>query len=303
MVDYYQVLGVPKEASTTDIKKAYRKLALKWHPDKNHDRQKEAEVKFKEISEAYEVLSDKENRKIIAYVDDTVIFSEEKRDIYDRYGKEGLTRGGGGGGSYDTDFDFGNFHTFHGGFHFRDPEEVFREFFRGRDPFADFFGRGSDSIFRDSFPGFPSSSNVFSSDFGDSGRRRTHRRRVERVDPQPGPRRVHRERIGFSHHPFGTSSFFHVGFPTGFGFSSSIFDNHFGSPGMSSGMNFMTSTSFSGPRGGGNFRSTSTSTKYINGKKVVTKKVVENGKETVTIEEDGVLKSRTINGEIQAIKN
>nr|AEX55298.1 HSP40 [Pinctada imbricata] len=220
MVDYYQVLGVPKEASTTDIKKAYRKLALKWHPDKNHDRQKEAEVKFKEISEAYEVLSDK-----------------EKRDIYDRYGKEGLTRGGGGGGSYDTDFDFGNFHTFHGGFHFRDPEEVFREFFRGRDPFADFFGRGSDSIFRDSFPGFPSSSNVFSSDFGDSG------------------------------------------------------------------MNFMTSTSFSGPRGGGNFRSTSTSTKYINGKKVVTKKVVENGKETVTIEEDGVLKSRTINGEIQAIKN
>jgi len=55
--DYYQVLGVDKKASADDIKKAYRKLALKWHPDKNPNN-KTAEEKFKKISEAYAVLSD-----------------------------------------------------------------------------------------------------------------------------------------------------------------------------------------------------------------------------------------------------
>lgn len=58
MVDYYEVLKISRNATTDDIKKAYRKLALKWHPDKNPDRQDEATKKFKEISEAYEVLSD-----------------------------------------------------------------------------------------------------------------------------------------------------------------------------------------------------------------------------------------------------
>lgn len=55
---YYEVLEIKKSSSETEIKKAYRKLALKWHPDKNPNNQKEAEIKFKEISEAYEVLSD-----------------------------------------------------------------------------------------------------------------------------------------------------------------------------------------------------------------------------------------------------
>lgn len=58
MVDYYRVLEITKSATNSDIKKAYRKLALKWHPDKNPDNQEEANRKFKEISEAYEVLSD-----------------------------------------------------------------------------------------------------------------------------------------------------------------------------------------------------------------------------------------------------
>lgn len=58
MVDYYKVLEVNKNATTADIKKAYRKLALKWHPDKNPENQDEANRKFKEISEAYEILSD-----------------------------------------------------------------------------------------------------------------------------------------------------------------------------------------------------------------------------------------------------
>uniref|UniRef100_A0A8C6URC2 DnaJ heat shock protein family (Hsp40) member B6a n=1 Tax=Neogobius melanostomus TaxID=47308 RepID=A0A8C6URC2_9GOBI len=109
MVDYYQVLGVQREASPDDIKKAYRKLALRWHPDKNPDNKIEAERKFKELSEAYEVLSD-----------------ANKRSLYDRYGKEGLTGNRGRGKGGDP-------------FSFRNPEDVFREFFGGSDPFADFF--------------------------------------------------------------------------------------------------------------------------------------------------------------------
>lgn len=72
--DYYEVLGVKKDASADDIKKAYRKLAMKYHPDKNPD-DKNAEEKFKEISEAYAVLSD-----------------AEKRKEYDAYGSEGFSR-------------------------------------------------------------------------------------------------------------------------------------------------------------------------------------------------------------------
>ena len=66
-----------------------------------------------------------------------LLLSEKKRDVYDRYGKSGLT---GNGGSHH-DFDFGEFDNFGGGhFTFRNPEDVFREFFGGRDPFAEFFG-------------------------------------------------------------------------------------------------------------------------------------------------------------------
>ena len=64
MVDYYATLEVPRNASATDIKKAYKKMALKWHPDKNPNSQDEATRRFKEISEAYEVLSDEEKRNI-----------------------------------------------------------------------------------------------------------------------------------------------------------------------------------------------------------------------------------------------
>lgn len=80
--DYYEALGVAKGASDTEIKKAYRKLAKKYHPDANPDN-KEAEVKFKEITEAYEVLSD-----------------ADKRAAYDRYGHAAFEQGGGAGGGF-----------------------------------------------------------------------------------------------------------------------------------------------------------------------------------------------------------
>ena len=84
--DYYEILGVDKNASDTEIKKAYRKLAMKYHPDKNPD-SKEAEEKFKEASEAYEVLSD-----------------PGKKQKYDQYGHAGLEGAFGGGGFSWEDF-------------------------------------------------------------------------------------------------------------------------------------------------------------------------------------------------------
>lgn len=119
MKDYYQVLGVAKDASKDEIKKAYRKLALKYHPDKNPNNP-EAEAKFKEVSEAYEVLSD-----------------DKKKSAYDQYGEAGLSGQQGFGGG--------------GGPGFSSMEEALRTFMGA-------FGRGggsSDSIF-DSFFGFDS---------------------------------------------------------------------------------------------------------------------------------------------------
>ena len=128
MVDYYDILEVPRNSPASEIKKAYRKLALKWHPDKNPNCQEDATKKFKEISEAYEVLSD-----------------EKKRGIYDKYGKEGLAPQNGSAGSSRS-----RRHR-HGGeewgeevygfpsFAFRDPFDIFREFFGGNDPFAEMF--------------------------------------------------------------------------------------------------------------------------------------------------------------------
>ena len=64
-MDYYKILEITKEASYNDIKSSYKKLALKWHPDRNPDNKDEAEEKFKQISEAYQVLSDPEKKKKI----------------------------------------------------------------------------------------------------------------------------------------------------------------------------------------------------------------------------------------------
>lgn len=111
--DYYAILGVPRDADASALKKAYRKLAMKWHPDKNPNNVEEAQAKFQEISEAYDVLSD-----------------PKKREVYDQFGEEGLKAGGGAGPGGPG----GRAYTFNAG----NAEEIFRTFFGGSDPFGDF---------------------------------------------------------------------------------------------------------------------------------------------------------------------
>src|SRR3989344_9152627 len=139
MTDYYEMLGVSKNSSDQEIKAAYRKQALKWHPDRN--KSPEANEKFKEINKAFEVLS-----------------NPQKKQMYDQYGeaafKGGMPSGGtagqgqyyqegpfkvytnfGGGGGFEG-FDFGGF---------SDPFEIFEQFFGFQSPFS----RGRSRIRRD----------------------------------------------------------------------------------------------------------------------------------------------------------
>ncbi len=109
MADYYQLLGVARDVDAEGIKKAYRKLALKHHPDRN-DGSKDSEEKFKEVTRAYEVLRD-----------------PEQRQIYDRYGEQGLKGQPGAG--------------FGAGFDFSDAIEVFMRDFGGFGGFGDLFGQ------------------------------------------------------------------------------------------------------------------------------------------------------------------
>ena len=110
--DYYEVLGVDRNASAGDIKKAYRKLAIQYHPDKNPGN-KEAEDKFKEAAEAYGVLSD-----------------PDKKARYDQFGFEGVNGAGGGGG-------------FSGGMDLNDIFSMFGDIFGGRGGFGGFGGGGN----------------------------------------------------------------------------------------------------------------------------------------------------------------
>ena len=115
---YYQALDLtPETATAANIKKAYRKLALKWHPDKNPENKSEAEKKFKDISVAYDVLSD-----------------PDKKEVYDREGIDGLH----GRGNNDTSdqahytshsHPFGGRSHFGHGFSFHSPDDIFAQFF------------------------------------------------------------------------------------------------------------------------------------------------------------------------------
>ena len=111
-VNYYEVLGVKENATNEEIRKAYKKLAIKWHPDKNPDNKEFAEEKFKSISEAYNVLSD-----------------PKKREEWENY------RNGG----FNGDFNMNDFEM-------NDPFEMFNSFF-GKNPFDDFFNNNNDFNF------------------------------------------------------------------------------------------------------------------------------------------------------------
>src|SRR3989344_3046918 len=129
--DYYETLGVNKSASDKELKSAYRKLALQWHPDRN--KTTEAEKKFKEINEAYEILKD-----------------SKKRETYDQYGHAAFSQGGGSpngnpfeGFSRDWGQSPFRFTYTYGGkngtpedFGFSDPLEIFEEFFGFASPFG-----------------------------------------------------------------------------------------------------------------------------------------------------------------------
>ncbi|KRZ26715.1 DnaJ -like protein subfamily B member 6-B, partial [Trichinella pseudospiralis] len=239
-VSYYEVLGIHNESTDQEIKKAYRRLALRWHPDKNPHNKVEAEKRFKEISEAYEVLID-----------------NEKRRIYDRHGIDGLRNGGASAGSRTgRGGDFSDFV-------FRSPFEVFFEFFGGRDPFQDIFGAcdpfssmgfGMDDFFGSSLL----STNGCLSPFG-----------------------------LFNRNPM---SHFMQSFmmPNESDFAANI------GPGPS----FVTTTTFSSSAPGrpAKVRKTTTTNTVVNGRTVITNTVVENGKETVEVIENGRLTSRTVNG-------
>uniref|UniRef100_A0A5K4F853 J domain-containing protein n=1 Tax=Schistosoma mansoni TaxID=6183 RepID=A0A5K4F853_SCHMA len=265
---YYKILGIKKTASSDEIKKAYRRLALKWHPDKNPDKKEEAEKCFKLISEAYEVLSD-----------------PKKRDMYDR-------RGG--------DPHIGEAFVFEGAdpfsmftrFHFRDPMDIFREVFAGS---------GLDSLFGSSIHDFQ-----YDTQLNRTLRFNSHRNagrqsgspyhhaglssQVQSYDPIISDPLMG----GLFDSPFGGSLFNPLMASTNSGFANP--------QGSSSTSVF---SSFGGSSCAGGFRSVSTSSKYVNGKMVRVTKVVENGTETITEEVDGHVTNQTVrqcgNGALQAM--
>lgn len=126
MKDYYEILGVSKTATADELKKAYRKQALEWHPDRN--KTAEASERFKQINKAYEVLSD-----------------TNKRAMYDQLGPEGFERSGGGRASQGGGYGQGPFsytYSYGGqgnpfeGFDGTDPFEIFEQFFGFRSPYG-----------------------------------------------------------------------------------------------------------------------------------------------------------------------
>ncbi|ORX44379.1 DnaJ-domain-containing protein [Piromyces finnis] len=160
---YYEILGISENATQVEIKKAYRKEALKWHPDKNQHRIEEANEKFKLIAEAYEILND-----------------PEKRKIYDLYGDEGIEQSQCNASppqqetyynnnfnqtphQSQTNFSFNTFTTpFPQNSQFFNPFAGFR-FHSPLDLFRDIFGQDFDIFGNDMFAPIPDISNVFQS--------------------------------------------------------------------------------------------------------------------------------------------
>jgi len=142
---YYKSLGVAQDADSDVIKKSYKKLALKWHPDKNPNNLEEATEKFKAVSEAYAVLSD-----------------PNKRREYDLTGSVSSAGGSGrrAGAQANGGWGRGGGHTFHSDFTFQSANDIFNTFFGGRDPFKQLFQFDR---------GFDDDDDFFFGGFGGSG--------------------------------------------------------------------------------------------------------------------------------------
>eukprot|EP00096_Caligus_rogercresseyi_P000750 TRINITY_DN1126_c0_g1_i1.p1 TRINITY_DN1126_c0_g1~~TRINITY_DN1126_c0_g1_i1.p1 ORF type:complete len:298 (+),score=125.82 TRINITY_DN1126_c0_g1_i1:135-1028(+) len=278
MLDYYTTLEVSKEASPGEIKKAYRKLALKWHPDKNPEAQESATKHFKEISEAYEVLSD-----------------ASKRRDYDIYGREGPPTPGSGAGRrrYNATDNLNDLF-----FVFKDPNDVFREFFGTSDPFEEIFdpfsllsGRRHPFSPHQAHPqahAHPRRPNYHHHHHA----HHHHAHHAHRHDPLAGIIQSHSAFADLMN-PFGM-----LGGMNGLLSMTSAMDS-FGSGGGGSIQTF--SSSYGG--GGPNMRSSSTSTRIVNGKKITTKKMLDNGVESVKVYENDVLTTHYVNGEVQPLEN
>ncbi|CAK9295331.1 unnamed protein product [Gordionus sp. m RMFG-2023] len=314
MDDYYKTLGLKKTCLDDEIKKAYRKLALRWHPDKNPKDKAVAEIKFKEISEAYEILSDK-----------------NKRAIYDKYGKKGrngvhnhghnnhptrdtFSTFNHGFNIFDSDdissFFFNsnpmnNNHPFASsfGFAFRDPMDIFKEFFGNSNPVGfNFFddqiamhNNAPFSLF--DFSDFANDRDVHTflgSGFGininnwnatnHQGNIRNHNRSHYNHNSNPSRNNpTNHNRSDHNHHPHHQAN-----------------HNSFNADHVSRQNGHNSHHSGSIPANIG--KKTTITTKMHNDKKIVTKKVFENGKETITITEDGRIISKMVDGVKQSIK-
>ncbi|EJW88143.1 DnaJ domain-containing protein [Wuchereria bancrofti] len=216
---FYNVLGVSRNADDAAIRKAYRKLALQWHPDKNPSNNEVAEQKFKRITQAYEVLSD-----------------PKKRNSYDRSRLTGSQR-----------HNRQSCNVFH--HRFRSPFDIFQEFFWPKGPDFMIDGKSFSPFF--------------------------FRNRSDSVDSFYKRAGSHRKR--FTNSAFSDDKNNELINENDCSFSSVI--------------------QFSSAEPGKNAssRKTTTSTKIIDGVKVVTKRIEAEGKETIEVTENGVLKSRVIN--------
>lgn len=251
MTDFYEILEVNKTATEDEIKKAYRRLALKWHPDKNPTNKTQAEEKFKLIAEAYEVLSDK-----------------DKRRRYDHLGREGYANGRSGGtGGFSSS---GGFHGFsddilHEHFQFHNPFDIFNQFM-AHFGMEDDFGFSLHSFMNPHHHHNPASSSRRSQS-------QQQQQQMALFDNFFSPMRM----PGFDHDSFAGD----------FGGNNiSTFNISFGTGGGSRPVS----------------KRTTKSTKVINGRRVTTTRVEENGQTIEIIEEDGQIKSKRVNGVLQSIK-
>uniref|UniRef100_A0A0K0DSG1 J domain-containing protein n=1 Tax=Strongyloides stercoralis TaxID=6248 RepID=A0A0K0DSG1_STRER len=245
----YKILGVDKDAAEGDIKKAYRKLALIWHPDKNPDNHEVAEKKFKEIAQAYEILSDTKKR---ADYD-----KSKSRSTFSRH-----SFGGHHAPSARANFASGRYRNSTGSFQHQNPFFTSNSFRSPFDIFNEFFG--------DPFK-FPDHHTAF-----------THHSPFHSFFDAKDPFAA-----------FHKKSMPHRFFKHAKSFEDEKDEND---SGYSSVIRFSSSN-----EPGKNAKKITTSTRIVDGKRVTTKKEEDNGIETIEITEDGILKSKLINGKEVAV--